>query len=83
MRAVWRMYYVRKLHPRCVHTKNGDLHIVRLHRHVSHYRVIRDARPDEFLISIYWRRANLEHVSDYKTHPRHTLRVLVTNLIPD
>jgi hypothetical protein len=36
-----------------------------------------DASP----ISIHWRRTKLKRVSNYKTHPRHTLRVDVTDLI--
>jgi ribosomal protein L39E len=33
-------------------------------------------------ISRHWRRAKLEHVADYKTHPRRALRVHVSDLIP-
>jgi hypothetical protein len=55
---------MRKPHPRRVHTKNGDTQIVRLHHHVLHYKVVGDTRPDASLISIHWRRVNLERVSD-------------------
>jgi hypothetical protein len=55
--------------------------IVHLRRCVSHYRVIRDARPDAFPISIHWRCVKLEHVSHNKTHPRHALVMCVINLI--
>jgi hypothetical protein len=54
-------HYVRKPHPRCIRMKDRDTQIARLPRHVSHYRVIRDARPGTrpgaSSISIHWRRA--------------------------
>jgi hypothetical protein len=67
---------MRKPHPIHARMKNGDLC-----RHISYYRVIRDARPGASPISIHWRCAKLERVSHYMTHPRHTLRVHVTDLI--
>jgi hypothetical protein len=75
------MHYVRNTHPRCVCVKNGDMQIMRLHHRVSHYRVNGDARPGTSLIIIHWRRAKLERISHYKTHPRRALRVCVTDLI--
>jgi hypothetical protein len=37
-----------------------------------------DARLGVSLISIHWRRAKSERVSDYKTYPRRALRVSIT-----
>jgi hypothetical protein len=73
-------HYVRKS---LIHTrmKNRDAQIARLHRRISHYRVFRDACPDAYPISIHWRRAKLECVSHYMTHPRRALRVRISNLI--
>jgi hypothetical protein len=56
-------HYVRKAHLRCACMKNGDAQITRLRRRVSHYRVIKDARPDASLISIHGRRAMSERVT--------------------
>jgi hypothetical protein len=36
--------------------KNGDVQIMHLHRRVSHYRVVGDARLGASPISIYWTR---------------------------
>jgi hypothetical protein len=74
-------HYVRKPHPRHVYTKNGDAQITHLRHHVSHYRIIGDARPDASLISIHWRCAKSERVSDYKTHMRCALSMRFTDLI--
>jgi hypothetical protein len=62
--------------------KNRDAQIVHLRRHVSRYIVLGDARPGTSPISIHWKRAKSEHISDYKTHLRHVLMVHVTDLIP-
>jgi hypothetical protein len=62
-------------------TRLNKERIVRLHRRVSHYRVIRDVCPCASLISIHWRRAKLERVSHYMTHLRRALRVRITDLI--
>jgi hypothetical protein len=74
-------HYMRKAQLRCACTKNGDTQITCIHHHVSHYRVIQDARLGESLISIHWRRAKLECVSHSKTHLRHALSVSITDLI--
>jgi hypothetical protein len=74
-------HYVREPHLRRVRTKNRDTQIACLHHHVSRYRVIGDTRPSAFAISIHWRRAKLERVSHYMTHPRYALRVRVTDFI--
>jgi hypothetical protein len=74
---------VRKAQLRRAGTKNGDAQITRFHYHVSHYRVIRDVLPGVSPISIHWRHTKLERVSHFKTHPRCTLSVYVTNLVTD
>jgi hypothetical protein len=74
-------HYVRKPHSRRACMKNGDTQIVHLHHHISHYKVIGDTRSGTSSIKIHWRRAKLERVFDYKTHPRCTLMVHVTDLI--
>jgi hypothetical protein len=43
--------------------KNRDAQIIRLHRRVSHYRVIRDVRSVVSLISIHEKRATSERVT--------------------
>jgi hypothetical protein len=73
---------VRKPHPRHARTKDGNAQISHLHHRVSHYRVVGDMRPDASSISIHWRHVKSERVVDYKTHPRHALRVCVSDLIP-
>jgi hypothetical protein len=44
--------------------KNGDAQIACLRHRVSHYKVIEDMRPGTSPISIHWRHANSERVSD-------------------
>jgi hypothetical protein len=56
-------HYERKAHSRRARTKNGDAHTTRLRHRISHYRVIRDARPDASPISIHGRRATSERVA--------------------
>jgi hypothetical protein len=73
---------MRKPHSRCARMKDGDAR-ARLRRRFSHYRLIGDMRPSASPISIHWRRAKSEQVSDYKTHPRHELMVRITDLITD
>jgi hypothetical protein len=80
-------HYMRKAHSRCARTKNGDAQIVCLHHRVSHYRVIRDARPDASPISIHGRRIMSERVTylifgwgPYATNPRRVLTVCVSYL---
>jgi hypothetical protein len=80
-RSTFDHHYMRNMHLRHARTKNGNAQIACFRHRVSHYRVIRDARPSVSLISIHWRCVKLEHVSDYKTHPRRALRVCITNLI--
>jgi hypothetical protein len=58
------MHFVRKPHPRRARTKNEDAQIACLRRHVSHYKVIGDARPGASPISIHWRRVKSECISD-------------------
>jgi hypothetical protein len=65
--------------------KNGETQIVHLRRHVSYYRVIRDARPGASPITIYVRRATSERVTylisawdPYATNLRRVLRVCVS-----
>jgi hypothetical protein len=72
------IHYVRMPHPTHAHMKNGDAQIPCLHRRISHYRVIGDARMGASPISIHWRRVNSERVSDlipgwglYGTNTRH------------
>jgi hypothetical protein len=72
---------MRKPQSRRAYTKNKDAQIACLGHRVLHNRVIKDARPGTSLISIYWRRVKSERVSDYKTHPRCTLTVHVTDFI--
>jgi hypothetical protein len=54
---------VRKAHSRQARMKNGDAQIARLHRCISHYRVIRDVRPGASPISIHGRCAMSERVA--------------------
>jgi hypothetical protein len=54
---------------------------MRLRRHVSHYRVIRDAHLGTSPISIHCRRAKLERITHSKAHLRHALNVHVTDLV--
>jgi hypothetical protein len=74
--------YVRKPYLRCARTKDRDAENMRFCRRISHYRVVRDARPSTAPISIHWRRAKSERVANYNTHPIHALRVRASNLIP-
>jgi hypothetical protein len=76
-----KIQYVRKSHPRRARTKDGDAQIACLRHRVSHYRVVRDARLGTSLISIHWRHAKSECVTDYKTHPRWALRVHISDSI--
>jgi hypothetical protein len=74
-------HYVRKAYSRHVYMKNGDVQIVRLRHHVSHYRVIGDARPGASL-SIHGRRATSERVTyPYATNPRHVNKAHLLFLI--
>jgi hypothetical protein len=75
------IHYMKKPHPRCARTKNGDAGITHLCCYILHYRVIGDARPGASPISIHGRCTKLERVFDYKTHLRRALMVHVTNLI--
>jgi hypothetical protein len=74
-------HYVRNIHLRPARTKNEDVQIVRLHCHISYYRLIRDATLGASPISIHWRRASLERVSHFDNHLRRASKVHVTDLI--
>jgi hypothetical protein len=75
------LHYKRKPHLRRACMKKRDARITHLHHRISHYIVIGDTRPSASQISIYWRRAKSERISDYKTHLRRVLMVLLTDLI--
>jgi hypothetical protein len=49
------IHYVRNTQSRRACMKNRDAQITYLRCHVSHYRIIRDARLESSPISIHWR----------------------------
>jgi hypothetical protein len=78
-------HYMRKAYLRHARIKNRDAQITRLHRCVSHYRVIKDARPGASPISIHERCVTSECVTylifgwgPNATNPRCVLRVSVS-----
>jgi hypothetical protein len=70
------LYYVKKTHLRHVRIKNGDGQIAHLHHHISHYRVVEDARLDAFSISIHWRHEKSEHVPNLISSWGHTMTLI-------